>query len=77
MRCPAQHAQSAGERVVGSLTRRLLGDLNRQHDVQLSLAWTVAPIHAERLTLEALRSATRTLLENSLAGPVSQSAIGD
>jgi len=45
--------------------------------VQLSLAWTVAPIHAERLTLEALRSATRTLLENSLAGPVSQSAIGD
>ncbi len=77
MRCPAQHAQSAGERVVGSLTRRLLGDLNRQHDVQLSLAWTVAPIHAERLTLDALRSATRTLLENSLAGPVSQSAIGD
>jgi egghead protein (zeste-white 4 protein) len=77
LRCPAQHAQTAGERIVGGLTRRLLGDLNHRHDVQLSLAWTVAPIHINHLSPDSLQQATRRLLEGPLSGPASWATPGD
>lgn len=77
LRCPAQHAQTAAERIVGGLNRRLLGDLNHRHDVQLSLAWTVAPIHADHLSLDTLEQVTRRLLEGPLPGPASWATLGD
>lgn len=77
LRCPAQHAQAAGERIVGGLTRRLLDDLNRRHDVQLGLAWTVTSIHADPLSLEALPQATHRLLESPSSGLASSAAPED